>query len=100
MIVRELELDLDAFEGPFDLLLALVLKEELDLRDVDLPQIELVLQNERQQQVERALERVEVELELPDDHEANRTRATGRGRAEQPFSALAAPRAASTASAA
>ena len=31
MIVRELELDLDAFEGPFDLLLALVLKEELDL---------------------------------------------------------------------
>ena len=36
MIVRELELDLDAFEGPFDLLLALVLKEELDLRDVDL----------------------------------------------------------------
>jgi segregation and condensation protein A len=36
VIVRELELDLDAFEGPFDLLLALVLKEELDLRDVDL----------------------------------------------------------------
>jgi segregation and condensation protein A len=36
VIVRELELDLDAFEGPFDLLLALVLKEELELRDVDL----------------------------------------------------------------
>jgi segregation and condensation protein A len=36
MIVRELELDLDSFEGPFDLLLALVLKEELDLCDVDL----------------------------------------------------------------
>ena len=35
MIVRELELDLDAFEGPFDLLLTLVLKEELDLREVD-----------------------------------------------------------------
>lgn len=34
--VRELDLDLDAFEGPFDLLLTLVLKEELDLRDVDL----------------------------------------------------------------
>jgi len=31
MIVRELDLDLDAFEGPFDLLLTLVLKEELDL---------------------------------------------------------------------
>ena len=35
MIVRELELDLDAFEGPFDLLLTLVLKEELDLAEVD-----------------------------------------------------------------
>jgi segregation and condensation protein A len=35
MLVRELELDLDAFEGPFDLLLTLVLKEELDLVDVD-----------------------------------------------------------------
>jgi segregation and condensation protein A len=35
VIVRELELDLDAFEGPFDLLLTLVLKEELDLVEVD-----------------------------------------------------------------
>jgi segregation and condensation protein A len=35
MIVRELDLDLDAFEGPFDLLLTLVLKEEVDLADVD-----------------------------------------------------------------
>jgi segregation and condensation protein A len=35
VIVRELELDLDAFEGPFDLLLTLILKEELDLADVD-----------------------------------------------------------------
>jgi segregation and condensation protein A len=35
VIVRELELDLDAFEGPFDLLLTLVLKEELDLAEVD-----------------------------------------------------------------
>ena len=35
MIVRELELDLDAFEGPFDLLLTLVLKDELDLRELD-----------------------------------------------------------------
>jgi segregation and condensation protein A len=33
--VRDLELDLDAFEGPFDLLLTLVLKEELDLAEVD-----------------------------------------------------------------
>ena len=41
MIVRELDLDLDAFEGPFDLLLTLVLKEELDLRDVDVAAIVL-----------------------------------------------------------
>ena len=41
---------------------------EHDPGHVELPQIELVLQDERQQQVERAFERVEVELELPDDH--------------------------------
>jgi segregation and condensation protein A len=41
MIVRELELDLDAFEGPFDLLLTLVLKDELELRDVDVAAIVL-----------------------------------------------------------
>ncbi len=35
VVVRELDLDLDAFEGPFDLLLTLVLKEEVDLVDVD-----------------------------------------------------------------
>jgi segregation and condensation protein A len=35
MVVRELELDLDAFEGPFDLLLTLVLRDELDLAEVD-----------------------------------------------------------------
>ena len=39
MVVRELELDLDAFEGPFDLLLTLVLKEELDLAEVDLASV-------------------------------------------------------------
>jgi segregation and condensation protein A len=37
--VRELELDLDAFEGPFDLLLSLVLREELPLRELDLADI-------------------------------------------------------------
>ena len=41
MIVRELELDLDAFEGPFDLLLTLVLREELELIDVDVAEIVL-----------------------------------------------------------
>ena len=41
MIVRELELDLDAFEGPFDLLLTLVLREELELAEVDVSEIVL-----------------------------------------------------------
>jgi segregation and condensation protein A len=41
VIVRELELDLDAFEGPFDLLLTLVLREELELADVDVAEIVL-----------------------------------------------------------
>jgi segregation and condensation protein A len=41
VIVRELELDLDAFEGPFDLLLTLVLKDELDLRELDVARIVL-----------------------------------------------------------
>ena len=56
MIVRELELDLDAFEGPFDLLLALVLKEELDLRDVDLAGIVTAF-------LERLAEREALDLE-------------------------------------
>src|SRR5919199_4476624 len=34
--VAELELDLDVFQGPFDLLLTLVLREEVDLLEVDL----------------------------------------------------------------
>ena len=37
--VRELELDLDAFEGPFDLLLTLVLKDELAPAEVDVAEI-------------------------------------------------------------
>jgi len=36
MIVAELELDLDVFSGPFDLLLTLVLRDEVDLGEVDL----------------------------------------------------------------
>jgi segregation and condensation protein A len=39
--VRDLGLDLEAFEGPFDLLLTLVLKEELPLADVEV--VEIVL---------------------------------------------------------
>jgi segregation and condensation protein A len=34
--LSELELDLDVFAGPFDLLLSLILREELDLLEVDL----------------------------------------------------------------
>jgi len=56
MIVRELALDLDAFEGPFDLLLTLVLKEELDLREVDIAAIVLAF-------LERLAERDELDLE-------------------------------------
>ena len=39
MLAGELDLDLDAFEGPFDLLLTLVLREELELVDVDVAAI-------------------------------------------------------------
>jgi len=56
MVVRELELDLDAFEGPFDLLLALVLREELDLAEVDVAGIVVAF-------VERLVERDELDLE-------------------------------------
>jgi segregation and condensation protein A len=37
--VHDLELDLDVFAGPFDLLLSLVLREELDLLEVDLADV-------------------------------------------------------------
>jgi segregation and condensation protein A len=56
VVVRELELDLDAFEGPFDLLLTLVLKEELDLAEVDVAGIVVTF-------VERIAERGELDLE-------------------------------------
>lgn len=39
MNVADLELDLDVFAGPFDLLLTLVLREEIDLLEVDLADI-------------------------------------------------------------
>jgi segregation and condensation protein A len=38
-IAHRLELDLDAFTGPFDLLLSLILREELDLLEVELAEI-------------------------------------------------------------
>ena len=54
--MRELELDLDAFEGPFDLLLTLLLKEELEPREVDVATIVLAF-------VERMSDRGELDLE-------------------------------------
>jgi segregation and condensation protein A len=54
--VRELPLDLDAFEGPFDLLLTLVLREELELVDVDVAEIVLAF-------VERLHEQGKLDLE-------------------------------------
>jgi segregation and condensation protein A len=56
MLVRELELDLDAFEGPFDLLLTLVLREELDLAEVDVSGVVLAF-------VERLAEREGLDLD-------------------------------------
>jgi segregation and condensation protein A len=54
--VRELELDLEAFEGPFDLLLALVLRDELELVEVDVAAVVLAF-------VERLAERDELDLD-------------------------------------
>jgi segregation and condensation protein A len=56
MVVRELELDLDAFEGPFDLLLTLVLKQELEPAEVDVAEIVLRF-------LERLAERDELDLD-------------------------------------
>ena len=39
MRLIDLELDLDVFAGPFDLLLTLILREEVDLLEVDLAEI-------------------------------------------------------------
>jgi segregation and condensation protein A len=52
VIVRELELDLDAFEGPFDLLLTLVLKDELEPAEVDIAAIVIAFVERLAQAVE------------------------------------------------
>jgi segregation and condensation protein A len=56
VIVRELELGLDAFEGPFDLLLTLVLREELDLAEIDVAGVVLAF-------VDRLAQRDELDLD-------------------------------------
>ncbi len=54
--VRELELELDAFEGPFDLLLTLLLREDLEPREIDIAAVVLAF-------VERMAEREELDLD-------------------------------------
>jgi segregation and condensation protein A len=54
--VGDLDLDLDAFEGPFDLLLTLLLKEELEPADVDMAGIVVAF-------VERLADRDELDLD-------------------------------------
>jgi segregation and condensation protein A len=55
-VVHDLDLDLDAFEGPFDLLLTLVLKDELELADVEVAGVVLTF-------VERLAARESADLE-------------------------------------
>lgn len=54
--MRDLGLELEAFEGPFDLLLAIVLREELGLAEIEVAEIVVAF-------VERLAERSPVELE-------------------------------------
>ena len=54
--VRDLELDLDAFEGPFDLLLTLLLKEAIEPAEIDMAAIVVAF-------VERLAERDELDLD-------------------------------------
>ena len=54
--VHDLNLDLDAFEGPFDLLLTLVLKDEVELADVEVAGVVMAF-------VERVAERGSPDLE-------------------------------------
>ena len=61
MIVRELELDLDAFEGPFDLLLTLVLKDELNLAEIDVAGIVMAFLAQRLSDVDQLGAQLDLE---------------------------------------
>ncbi len=52
----DLELDLDVFAGPFDLLLTLILREEIDLLEVDLAEIVIAYIDHLEQRGELELE--------------------------------------------
>jgi segregation and condensation protein A len=54
--LADLELDLDVFAGPFDLLLTLVLREEVDLLEVDLAEIVIAYIDHLEQRGELELE--------------------------------------------
>jgi len=54
--LTDLELDLDVFAGPFDLLLTLILREEVDLLEVDLAEVVIAY-------VDRLESRGELDLE-------------------------------------
>ena len=54
--IANLDLDLEVFQGPFDLLLTLVLKEEVDLLEVDLAEVVLSYVDHLEQKGELDLE--------------------------------------------
>jgi segregation and condensation protein A len=54
--LADLELDLDVFAGPFDLLLTLILREEVDLLEVDLAEIVIAYIDHLEQRGELDLE--------------------------------------------
>src|SRR5438067_314328 len=56
MILDDLELDLDVFHGPFDLLLALILREEIELAEIPIAEIIAAY-------IERAYDRGDLDLE-------------------------------------
>jgi segregation and condensation protein A len=56
MRLVDLELDLDVFAGPFDLLLTLILREEIDLLEVDLAEIVIAYIDHLEQRGELELE--------------------------------------------
>jgi segregation and condensation protein A len=56
MRIADLELDLDVFAGPFDLLLTLVLREEIDLLEVDLAEVVIAYVDHLEQRGELELE--------------------------------------------
>jgi segregation and condensation protein A len=56
MRIADLELDLDVFAGPFDLLLTLILREEIDLLEVDLAEVVIAYIDHLEQRGELDLE--------------------------------------------